>query len=375
MAVLYVPLVKAKGGEFAALKELTSSVRTQICPIFDVTEIPWDFDSDSPAKIVDEHLAKVSENIFRSIGALSCGVDLTCLDPATRMANGAHPLTWLFDDLRKKGVIARPVVGPGYDAAYLAAAAAEIATDKRGCVVRVVGQDRVFASTLATDLASVLAAVNLMESDADLLLDLQTVASGAEPATALAVAAVIQGLHSVSGWRELIMSSAGFPRDLSGYGQGLFVIPRTCLITWDSMRYRGVTRLPVFSDYAIDNHDRAEIDIDPKLIKGSTNVRYTVRTDWLVPKGPNWKDNSFSPMRTLCAQLVADARFSGAAFSWGDSYISACANGGPTGNATTWRKVGVNHHVTFAVQQISSLIAASVASGRSLVGPGAVPLP
>jgi hypothetical protein len=375
MPILYVPLLKAKGGEFAALKELDPAVQARVFPVFDVTDIPWDFENDSPGKTVDEHLAKIAENVFKSIGALPCAFDLTCLDPTTRMASGTHPLTWLFDDLRKKGVIARPVIGPGYDAAYLTAAAAEIATDRRGCVVRVVGQARVFDPAIATNLASVLGAVKLTEADADLLLDLQSVPSGSEHATALASAAVIHGLPSMGAWREFIISAAGFPRDLSDYGQGLFVIPRTCLITWDAMRSRGVARLLVFGDYAIDNHDRAELDINPRLLKGSTNVRYTVRTDWLVPKGPNWKDNGFAPMRGLCAQLVADARFAGAAFSWGDAYIVACANGGPTGSATTWRKVGVNHHVTFVVNQISSLHVASVGPGRRLVGPGATPLP
>ena len=375
MAIHYVPLLKAKGGEFGALKELDAAVRTQLLPIFDVPPIPWDFENEEPSKTIDEHLAKLAENIFKSIGTLPCAVDLIWLDPSARMSNGVHPLTWLFDDLRNKGVVARPVVGPDYDAAYVAAAAAAIAIDRRGCVVRVFGPTRIFDPNLAVHLAAVLAAVTLTPGDADLLLDLQTIASGSELATALATGGVIRGLQNLAAWRELIMAAAGFPPDLSGYGQGLFVLPRTCLLTWDALRQRGVPRLPVFGDYAIDNHDRSEIDVDPKLIKPSTNVRYTVRNEWLVPKGPNWKDHSFAPMKGLCAQLVADARFAGAAYSWGDAYIQACAKGGPTGNATTWRKVGVNHHLTFAVTQIANLHAASAASGRPLAGPGAEPLP
>jgi len=375
MPTIYVPMLKAKGGELAALKDLTPGVRAQLFPVFDVAEVPWDFEAEAPAKSLDEHLAKLPDNLFKSIGSLPCAIDLSDLAPTDRMASGAHPITWLFGELRAKGVIAIPVVGPGYDAAYVTAAAQEIANDKRGCVVRVVGQARVFDPGLTANLAGVLASVGLREGDADLVLDVQSVPSGSETAIAFAAAAVVRALAALPAWRSLILAAASFPKDLSGYGQGMFVLPRSCWLMWNQLRGLGVPRLPTFGDYAIDHHDRSEPDVDPKFLKGSTNVRYTVSAEWLVPKGPNWKDHSFAPMVALCSQLAADPQFSGAAFSAGDAYIAACAGGGPTGNATTWRRVGVNHHVTFVVDQYARLLAASAATGQPLVGPGAVPTP
>lgn len=60
--------------------------------------------------------------------------------------------------------------------------------------------------------------------------------------------------------------------------------------------------------------------------------------------------------RDLCRNLAERSEFAGAAFSWADDYIAKCAQHkvGP-GNATTWRKVGTNHHLTLVSRQLSSV--------------------
>lgn len=379
MSFIYVPVLKAKQGEFAALKELAPAVLAKTFPIFDVAPVPWDYDNDVAAKSVDDHLAKLPDTVLRSIGAHPTAFDLTWLDASDRLANGSHPVSWLFSQLRARGVIAQPVVGPGprYDADYVKAVAAEVATDKRGAVVRIAGQSLLFDPALGASLAALCSALALAPSSIDLLVDLEGVDATTYQAVAIATGAILRGMQPPLGaWRSVIVASSSFPKDLSAYIQGVHGISRACLSTWDAMRsQQGLPRLPVFGDYVIDHFDRVEPEVSPRLLKGSTNLRYTVSRDWLVFKGPNWKDNSFLPMQNLCAQLVVDPQFSGPNFSAGDAYIQACATGGPTGNATTWRRVGVNHHVTFVVTQLATLHAASAASGRPLSGPQAEPLP
>ncbi len=53
--------------------------------------------------------------------------------------------------------------------------------------------------------------------------------------------------------------------------------------------------------------------------------------------------------------MMQDARFSGPEFSAGDTFIAACADGGPTGNLESWVKVALSHHLTFVARQVANL--------------------
>jgi hypothetical protein len=92
----------------------------------------------------------------------------------------------------------------------------------------------------------------------------------------------------------------------------------------------------------------------------SASIRYTTDSDWLVVKGRNVRQYGFEQYFDLCRALVERPEYYGPAFSWGDEYIGRCAarEVGP-GNATTWRKVGTNHHITVVTRAIANRGAAA----------------
>ena len=76
----------------------------------------------------------------------------------------------------------------------------------------------------------------------------------------------------------------------------------------------------------------------------------------MIIKKRGVRHTGFEQFRDLCRALINTDEYSGADFSWGDKYINLCAAGAvDAGNATTWRRVGMNHHLTLVVDQISSL--------------------
>ena len=87
----------------------------------------------------------------------------------------------------------------------------------------------------------------------------------------------------------------------------------------------------------------------------SASIRYTTDGNWLVVKGRNVRRYGFEQYFELCRTLVMRQEFSGRGFSWGDQYIDDCAfeRTGP-GNATTWRKVGTNHHLTLVARALAA---------------------
>ena len=91
----------------------------------------------------------------------------------------------------------------------------------------------------------------------------------------------------------------------------------------------------------------------------SASIRYTTADHWLIVKGKNVRQYGFDQYFELCRTLVELPEYSGENFSWGDRFIMRCARGsGGPGNATTWRKVGTNHHLTLVAQQLATVGAA-----------------
>ncbi|MED0762706.1 hypothetical protein P4S93_18500, partial [Aneurinibacillus thermoaerophilus] len=97
---------------------------------------------------------------------------------------------------------------------------------------------------------------------------------------------------------------------------------------------------------------------NPKIV---ANIRYTTDDEFLIFRGIVVKNNGFSQMTGLCQTLINHNKYCGASFSYGDQYIYDCANGQQTGNAESWVTVGVNHHLTLTIKNLSSLHAALAA--------------
>jgi hypothetical protein len=111
-----------------------------------------------------------------------------------------------------------------------------------------------------------------------------------------------------------------------------------------------------FGDYGISHVDVREID--PRLMVASASIRYTTDNEWLIFRGRSLRESrygGYGQYRALSTQVVNHFAYSGPRFSWGDDYLFKCAHSlVGTGNLTTWRQVGTNHHISFVVRQLAS---------------------
>ena len=115
-------------------------------------------------------------------------------------------------------------------------------------------------------------------------------------------------------------------------------------------------RIPAFGDYAI-SHPKV-LELDMRITKPSATIRYTTEDGWFIIKGENVRDKKYEQYRVLCKKLIDFKYYYGSAFSWGDNFVQECASGrGKTGNLSTWRQVGTNHHIMKVIQDIASFYA------------------
>ena len=355
----YVPAMKWRMGEFRALQDVFAADKTRLTPLIEIPPIPWNFVEDEPARTLDLHLAQVPQQMSTYWGtAQRIFIDLGLLDPQDRMANGSHPMAMLTQQLMQAGVQVVPVTGPDRDQAYTAAVSAFHQSAGCGAVIRVQRQDFV-NQQFAANLTAYVAALGLTPNDCDLILDAFSVDESQSSLLLAFLPAIIAAIPTINQWRSFTLLSGAFPVNLSDVNPGVGAIPRTDGALWQQVLQANLVRRPSFGDYCIA-HPAPQEEIDPRIMHMSASVRYTAADEWLIFRGRDVRHPAFGgygQFTGLSQLIIANAAYSQPAFSWGDDYIFRCANGQVgTGNATTWRRVGTNHHLTFVVRQLANVV-------------------
>jgi len=356
----YVPILKGRNGEYGALQFIPMESRNRITPLLEVPPIPWDFLRQMPAKTIDMHLMKVAQKIARAWGPeRALFMDFLWIENA-RMNNGEHPVRYILRSARARNVCIIPVVGLVRDEHYLIACAEAIQQDHRGVCIRIQREDFVDFADLGQKIQGLLASLQVSIEDADLLIDLRSIVPISGQIDAQRVVGLIARIPDLNRWRTFTMAATSFPENLMG------LPPSDCSIVgrleWDLWHnilryYPALLRIPTFGDYGISHPEPSEVD--PRIMRPSASVRYTVERSWLVLKAKNLRDYGYAQFHDICRELVKRHEYSGRDFSWGDRYIDDCARElVGTGNLTTWRKVGTSHHLVFVLHQLANAFGA-----------------
>jgi hypothetical protein len=133
-------------------------------------------------------------------------------------------------------------------------------------------------------------------------------------------------------------------------------LPRREWDLWCRLRARRPRRLPTYGDYAIQHPDppwEGE-ESGPGM---RANIRYTLHDITLVARGVGpLQLEGAEQYRGLCRKIIAEPRFAGADYTWGDRLIFDCARGiADPGNQNRWRGAGTSHHLRLVVEQLGGL--------------------
>ncbi len=355
---IYVPVLKGKEGEYGALEVLRGDVRTRVMPLIEVPDIPYDYASEGSLKSLDEHIGGVAERLWKCWQDRPLYIELPWSAADERLTDGRVALEALLSDCLERGVQAIPVLSRKKSDGYLSAAYRYSAAARNGLCVRLFVADFEEDIDLESEVGRLLRGLDGAETtEIDLVLDLEDL--GSDTGRALLVArSLFSMMPAKDKWRRIVLAAASFPEDLSDVDAATTTtLPRREWDLWKTLQKRqGVLprRDLIFGDYGI-THPVTK-DLDPRTMRMSASIRYTTPGNWLVLKGRNVRQYGFDQYFELSKSLVKRPEYSSRDFSWGDRYISDCAEGmtGP-GNATTWRKVGTNHHLTMVAEQVANL--------------------
>jgi len=357
----YVPCLRWKQGEYQAVWRLPNTTKRLFTPLIEIPELGWDFEEEKENKTIDELLTNfASKKVVKKWGSPPCFIDLNLIPPSERMENGVHPIRFIFNELRTIYCTAIPVTGLLRDGKYQQEIKAISDKDGKGVCLRIT-LEQAAKSTIKAEIDSLLATLTIQATDCDLILDLGTPNFVPIEGFVKIIKSIATKLPYLNSWRTFTILGTAFPETMAVVKKGGEIFPR---YEWKLYKMlvaelkKSGMRLPTFGDYAISHPTVLKLDM--RKAKPSATIRYTIDDGWYIVKGENVKDEKygkFKQYRGLSKKAIDSKYYYDSTFSWGDDFIQRCANGGKTGNLSTWRQVGTNHHIVKVTQDIASFYA------------------
>lgn len=354
----YVPAILTRKGEQLALRDTDASVKQAMTPLFVAHPIDREPGTGIPKRSVDDHITKLLRSLLRDWGTLPAFIDLQFIDTAATMSDGSHPMAWLVREAASAGLTLAPAVSSGTPAADRAAAFAVADSVGNAIVFRLPATEWVDLGTPSGDgrLLALLAESGRTPAAVHLIIDMADQVSSPADISAVAMRATLRSLPHALEWRSVTLLATGMPVGTADVGANNSAeLPRLEWQLWRQLTGPGYRR-PSFGDYCVQHPDPLS-NFDPRMMQSSAQLRYTIQTSWFVARGRGVRTTGMNQVRGLARQVVAHPNFSGRIFSPGDAWIDDCASGAcSAGNQMVWRRATTNHHLTYVVRQLATLL-------------------
>ena len=348
----YAPVLQCKSGEMRALQEVPNTVRRHLTPI---VRVVGPKEQDMPLK--PGRVRGWVNSLQPAVLNLPFFLDTLRVSPCRPVQMTRHQvplLSYLHRQARRRGLEFIPVINFAHCRSQVLthAIAQSVHEDQRGMCLRFsAGTIIAQGTSLIAELESAFARIAISDQETDLWIDFGYLDPDRiyDPES---ITEWINKLTSSANWLSVIMTATSIPQMMGEIKAGsLGEIPRREWELWTKLRNRGLTRVPIFGDFAVQ-HPLAPYDGGGPGMRA--NIRYTLNCEFLVARGlePYYIPGSADYI-AQCQKLIDSQRLLPRGFSWGDRYIHDCAAGeAEPGSHALWRGVGTSHHLALVLDQL-----------------------
>lgn len=344
----YLPILRAKTGEFSAVATLSPLARSRITPMFDV---PVQGIADEPT--LEAYLQRSAEGVFNAWGtARPVYIDAHDLPHEDGGSPHISAIARLLELLRMRGVRAIPVTGttPDRGESYLAHVQEIVELDRRGACLRLAEDDIAEPHLLSLVIHEVLQRLGTAPSQMDIVLDLRYVGRSDLATLRATTLEALHAIQRVGEFRNLVLAGGSMPQVLGQSDAGAERRePRVELALWHETLSLVGQHLPIaFGDHGIV---WAYFAPPAQPVRVPARIRYTTDRNHVCYR------TARGEYAQICGQLVNSDDFLGAMFSVGDKAFSLRATkvmrpGSPAG----WIAADTNHHLELVSAQIWDLL-------------------
>jgi hypothetical protein len=360
-------MLKWKQGEYRGLQELPDGEKDGLLPIF-LMPPPGSFDhEDGKVLSPDEHIKSFGARIAGAWPGRLCFIEAEQVDTLDyeEASDGDHPLITLIERSRlySPRAVCAPSIGVGRRPEYQSATARVLRKHPElPCCVRL-RPEELEGDDVERQVDSLLASIGVPPERIVLALDAAKLDIDDPEIFCKLMVNLINGLPYLHRWKLLIAVFCPLPMEFNAPANETTRFPR---VDWDvykllmaEKKHGGLLRLPIYSDHGTENP--AFLPAAP--VRPATQLRYTGEAELSIFKGENTRTAGYEGIYPVAQRVIADKSFAGGNFSAGDLAIETLATRpkGP-GNASSWKKYGVIHHLTLVLAQLREL--AGLASQR-----------
>lgn len=360
-----MPVLKFKQAEYMALWELKESDKDAIVPFFELPPITYDFAESQVPKTLEEQVIKNAGYLDKRWAERPAFIDGTLIEDEV-LADGGCPITLFFQSLESSlETQVLPVVSIRNNDGYKKAVRELLDKNYTQSVCIKTYLDDFLESDFTEKLNNLIAYLGLEPEQMHLVMDLKKPENFSDYQNfANVVLHVMTSMPHYAEWHSITLCGSAFPRSMSEIKTPGQIVTRS---EW--LLYKQVIsilepqhRVFNFGDYGIDKTEYTEYQ--PKFMRGSASIKYTIDDGWYITKGTVLKTKAdFQQFLAHSKLLVDTGFFCGETYSAGDKKIAAYAGGSAkgTGNAGTWKRIGFNHHFTKVINDLSATPGASLA--------------
>ena len=344
----YVPVLKVKRGEKTALQSVALDLRAEITPLLEIVE--WRRSKEKPR--LSDHLKTAFKDLAKSLRLYPrCFLDAQELE-----SEGEAGVDQVFTRAIHTGLQFTPVTGLSRESDTSAA----LRHRERGLAIRLTRAE-FEAGNLSLLLRDFMTRHAVEHEATDLIVDLGPVEDMVTEGVSRFAAQFLADVPRLGLWRTLTLSASAFPQSMGVVERKSHaVVARSEWLAWKHLRDGGQPgRVPTYSDCAIQ-HPLGVEGFDPRIMRASATVRYTLADSWLLIKG---ESTGRHPARLQFPQLAKRLayghlrdHFHGKPHCEGCASIKRAADGQQgLGSPEIWRRIGTIHHITEVMRTLRSL--------------------
>ncbi|AWY01640.1 hypothetical protein A8139_17975 [Marinomonas primoryensis] len=370
MLPTYVPINRAKKGEFDAYKSLSNTVKRSIFPIFELPSMSKTMlDSNKYSSIEDPigfYIQNKSHEIYEAINDKLIGIDIHSWAPNSTIETGEHILAYYSSCLEELGCKAIPVVGyDRWEDEEYSTVLKQLSKSNDRFIIRLdedAFQDMLEEDYFIENFEDIISSLNLDSKKSAVILDLGDVSKSTTTIITLheKISTALKLLNEYD-FSFISVAGCSVTGDINGMvskinSQGIVV--RKELKAWKSVKSFSPNINLVFGDYGVVNPSLGDDIIAPYA---NGKIRYTTEDSYFVVRGyPKNTLEKGAQMHELSRRLIASEYYNLPSFSWGDNMIKLCATEGVVegkktpfkGSSTDWVAIDSCHHMTYVTNEV-----------------------
>lgn len=345
----YVPVLKLKRAEKAALLMLPPASCQRIIPFFEVVK-------RSLSKGVD--VAGHIDIAFRDLPAVAAKFKRVFIDAREMESDGEPAASAVFSRAKAEGISFIPVTGISRTFDVSAA----LSNSANGLCLRLT-RDEFESGHLGSRIRGFLTRHGLQPSSVDLIVDLGPVDDMELPGVIRFAREFLKDVPDRTTWRTLTISACAFPKSMGVVDKDSWTtVSRNDWVAWRDYLYAfrsKIDRLPTYSDCAIQHTTGVE-DFDWRTMSSSAAIRYACGDNWLLIKGVSTKlirpSLQYPGLSQILVAGSCSSYFRGASHCQGcEQMVDASRGADRLGSQEVWRKLGTIHHIVTVTDGIGSL--------------------